>query len=412
MLQPRHSIAPAPIALTALIALGVLAVPAAQADSVTEWSEKTAQIASAESMTPRAVMTAALSQVAVYEAVNGITRKYPRPRFDLGAARDASVDAAVAAASRAVLAKFAPDSQSARIEQEYRAALAAIPDGAAKERGIAVGELAAKRVMESRAQDNWQVKESYRPRAQPGKYIPTAAPVMSHWPQRTGWVIERADQFRPGPPTPLDSALWARDYEEIRVLGARENSGRTAEQTEIARVWQTTAPIIYFQVIKSVSGQPGRDATRNARLYSTVTQAMDDAMIAIFDAKYAYEFWRPVTAIRNGDLDGNDATPRDPSWLPFIETPMHPEYPCAHCVLAGAVGAVLKADLGTDPVPVLSTTSPTAPGVVRKWNTVDAFVQEVSNGRIYDGVHYRNSTEIGSDMGRKVGELAVTRNMR
>jgi len=407
MLQLRHTLAP-----VALIALAGLDAPATRADTITDWSEKTAQIASAEAMTPRAVMTAALAQVAVYEAVNGITRKYPGARLDLGAARDASVDAAVAAASRVVLTKFAPASQSARIEEEYRTALAAVADGEAKQRGIAVGELAAQKVMESRAQDNWNAKESYRPRTTPGKYIPTAAPVMSHWPQRTGWVIERADQFRPGPPAALDSARWARDYEEIRSLGARDNSGRTAEQTEIARVWQTTAPIIYFQVVKSVSSQAGRDPTRNARLYSTVTQAMDDALMTIFDAKYTYEFWRPVTAIRNGDLDGNDATQRDASWVPFIETPMHPEYPCAHCVLAGAVGAVLKADLGKDPVPVLSTTSPTAPGVVRKWNSVDAFVQEVSNGRIYDGVHYRYSTEVGSDMGRKVGELAVSRNMR
>jgi hypothetical protein len=131
----------------------------------------------------------------------------------------------------------------------------------------------------------------------------------------------------------------------------------------------------------------------------------------VFDAKYAYQFWRPFTAIRNGDQDGNDATERDPAWLPFIETPMHPEYPCAHCTAAGAYGAVLLAEIGNGPTPRLSGTSPTLPGATRTWASVADFVQEVSNARIYDGVHYRNSAEVGSALGRKVGELAVSKLM-
>jgi PAP2 superfamily len=139
---------------------------------------------------------------------------------------------------------------------------------------------------------------------------------------------------------------------------------------------------------------------------------MDDALIAVFDAKYHYNFWRPVTAIRNGDIDGNDATERELSWLPFIDTPMHPEYPCAHCIVAGAVGAVLQAEIGGGSVPTLTTNSTTAKGAARSWTKVDDFVQEVSNARIYDGVHYRNSTEVGRIMGKQVGDLAAAKYLR
>ena len=168
-------------------------------------------------------------------------------------------------------------------------------------------------------------------------------------------------------------------------------------------------PPIYHGVVRSVATVPGREVTQNARLFAAVTQATDDALIAIFDAKYHYNFWRPVTAIRNGDIDGNDATERDPSWTPFIDTPMHPEYPCAHCILSSAVGTVLQAEIGTGPMPTLTTTSVTAKGAARSWTKIDDFMQEVANARIYDGVHYRNSTEVGTAMGKQIGELAAAK---
>jgi hypothetical protein len=136
---------------------------------------------------------------------------------------------------------------------------------------------------------------------------------------------------------------------------------------------------------------------------------MDDAGIAILDAKYHYNFWRPVTAIRNGDTDGNEATERDPSWTPFIDTPMHPEYPCAHCIVAATVGTLLQAEIGTGPMPTLTTTSDTAPGAARSWTKIDDFMQEVANARIYDGVHYCTSTEVGTDMGKKIGKLVAAK---
>lgn len=145
--------------------------------------------------------------------------------------------------------------------------------------------------------------------------------------------------------------MWARDFNEVKALGSKNSQQRSAEQTEIARFWEEVMPPIYHGIVRSVANMPGREVTQNARLFAAVTQASDDALIAVFDAKYHYGFWRPVTAIRNADIDGNDATARDPSWIPFIDTPMHPEYPCAHCIVSAAVGTVLQAEIGAGQPP-------------------------------------------------------------
>jgi len=239
--------------------------------------------------------------------------------------------------------------------------------------------------------------------------VPTATPAVPQWSLRKTWLLQRADQFRPGPPPALTSARWASDYDELKSLGGRDSKLRSAEQTEIGRFWDYSLPAVYHGVVRSVALQPGRDVLANAHLFATVAQAMDDALIAVMDAKYSYNFWRPVTAIRNGDLDGHDDTERDASWAPLIETPMHPEYPCAHCILAGTVATVLKAEGRERPLPVLSTTSPTAAGVVRRWNNPDDFMHEVALARIVGGVHYRNSSEVGLAMGQRIGEWALAR---
>jgi len=217
-------------------------------------------------------------------------------------------------------------------------------------------------------------------------------------------VMTSSDQFRPAPPPSLTSDVWKRDFDEIKAVGGKSSTRRTAEQTAIAQFWEATLPVVYWPVARSVTSAPGRDLTDNARLLAVAAMAMDDALIAVFDAKYTYNFWRPVTAIRNAEGDA-----RDPGWTPFIDTPMHPEYPCAHCIVSASLGAVLQAEIGSGPAPTLSSSSSTAAGAVRTWSTVDDFVKEVAVARIYDGVHYRNSTEVGTAMGKKVGELAVQR---
>jgi len=161
------------------------------------------------------------------------------------------------------------------------------------------------------------------------------------------------------------------------------------------------------ELVRSVAVAPGRDVQRNARLLASAAQAMDDALTAVFDGKYHYGFWRPITAIRSGDRDGNEATAPDAQWQPLVETPMHPEYPCAHCIVAAAVATVLEEEIGPGARAELATTSPTAPGETRRYTSLDEFVEEVSSARIFDGVHYRNSTEVGAAMGREVGRLFI-----
>jgi len=401
-------------ALVTLLALVVLAATSAlaEADVVTDWNITAGDIVVAAKIPPPpAYRVMAVVQTAVYEAVNAVTQRYPSNGVKLNVAPGASVEAAVAAANRAVLSKLIPSHQAA-IDSAYQAALAAIPSVAGKPEGIAVGEKAAAAVFALRADDGGTALEVYRPRTAAGVYVPTVIPAVPHWPRRKPWVMGSAEQFRPGPPPDLSSSRWARDYNEIKALGAKNSTQRTAEQTAIARFWEATQPTIYFPVVRSVASMAGREVTQNARLLAVASQGMDDALIAVFDAKYHYEFWRPVTAIRNGDIDGNDATERDASWVPFIDTPMHPEYPCAHCINSAAIGAVLQAEIGAGPTPTLSTASPTASGMVRTWTRIEDFVQEVANGRIYDGVHYRTSTEVGSAMGRRIGELAAMKYLR
>jgi hypothetical protein len=224
--------------------------------------------------------------------------------------------------------------------------------------------------------------------------------------------MERGSQFRPGPPPALTSQQWALDYNEIKDWGGNKSTLRTAQQTEIGLFWAMVGPGAWEPIVRQLAASPGRTLLQNARLFALTEMAAADAYIAIFDAKYTFNFWRPITAIRNGDLDGNDQTVRVPDWEPLIETPLHPEYPCAHCVTSGAVAAVLESEFGAGNTPVLSMTSPTAPGVVHKWSSIKEWADEVSLARIYGGIHYRNSTVVGRAMGKKLGDLAVSTYLR
>jgi len=388
-----------------LAAVTLAGAPGAHADVVTDANAKATEVASRHPATPIAVRMMAIVQVSVFEAANAITGRYPPYRAKLTPAPGASVDAAVAAATRGALLKLMP-AQQAAIDADYQAALKPVADGPAKSQGIAVGEQAAAAILAMCADDGAVAADAYRPHTTAGLYVPTLLPAVPHWGKRRPWVLTRGDQFRPGPPPSLTSETWTRDYNEIKAIGGKTSTQRTPEQTAIAKFWEATAPAVYWPVARAVATAPGRDLTDNARLLAVAAMAMDDALIAVFDAKYTYNFWRPVTAIRNGH-DGNDAATREPGWTPFIDTPMHPEYPCAHCIVSASLGAVLAAEIGAGPGPRLSSASSTAQGAVRTWATVDDFTQEVAVARIYDGVHYRNSTVVGTAMGKQIGELAV-----
>jgi hypothetical protein len=348
----------------------------------------------------------ALAQNAVFEAVNAITSRYPRDRVDFGPAQGASIDAAIAAASRAVLLHEAPTLKQ-QTEAAYQQALAKIPEGDARTRGINIGERAAADVIDKHPDDTIGHEEPYRPVTAPGVYVVTTLPLGVAVSQHKPWFMKSAAQFRPGPPPSLKSPIWTRDYNETKTVGAVNSTTRTPEQTDIARFWATALPDIHIGIVRSVATAPGRDVTRNARLYAAVTAGMNEAEISIFEAKYHYLFWRPITAIRNGDKDGNDATERDAGWLPLIATPIQPEYPCGHCILASTVATIIHIETSDGPVPTLSTVSNTLRGVTRHWTRTEDLVSEVSNARIWDGVHYRNSAEVGNQMGEQVARLVA-----
>jgi hypothetical protein len=392
------------VALWSVLALGT----GAQADTVTDWNQTACDIVGKLGPGAPGARVMAAVQVAVFEAVNAIEPRYQPYLQRVSAPAGASVDAAIAAANRAVLVGMMP-AEKAAVDAAYEAALKGMPDSAAKTDGIAVGEKAAAQVLARATADGANGPDNYQWQTALGRYVPTVIPAVPTWPRRKPWVMDSASQFRPGPPPELSSETWARDLKEVRELGGKNSTTRTAAQTDIARFWEETRPLVYHPLMRSVALMPGRSLVQNARLYAAGTMAMDDALIAVFDAKYTYNFWRPITAIRTEHQAGGSKAVADLGWTPFITTPMHPEYPCAHCVASGALGAVIREELQGKPAPKLSSSSPTAQGAVREWDSVEAFMDEVRMARIYDGVHYRNSTVEGNKIGMSVGALVQKR---
>jgi hypothetical protein len=285
--------------------------------------------------------------------------------------------------------------------------LSAIADGEAKSKGIELGKKAAAEIIALRANDGSNTPESYRPQTSPGVYVPTVVPVESTVAKITPWVMREASQFRPPPPPALTSEVWTKDLNEIRELGSINSTRRTAEQTTIGRFWFFTGPRTWNPVVRQIATAKNMDLVDCARLYALTAMAASDAFIAVFDGKYAYNLWRPVTAIRNADITNNPATPREAAWLPLGPTPMHPEYPCAHCIISAAVSNVMQGIVGNE-VAEITLASPTAPGVTRKWTRLQDYSDEIANSRIYAGFHYRFSMEAGKDMGKKIAELTVS----
>jgi hypothetical protein len=396
--------------LLALVLLSALA-STSRADVIMDWNARADSIATDKRLLPPVHgRVLAIMHVAMFEAVNAIERRYVPYRLNLVADRKTSGEVAAAVAGRDVLVDLYPDQKSG-LDALLAETLNKVEEGPAKERGIILGRKAAVEILELRSADGGDASESYRPVAQPGVYVPTTLPAASTVSGFTPWVMSSAAQFRPGGPPALTSDTWTRDLNEIREIGGLNSKTRTAEQTDIGKFWFLTGARTYNPIVQQVAQHRKMDLLDCARLYALASMAAEDAFIAVFDAKYTFNFWRPVTAIRNADQDGNSATPRDATWLPLGDTPMHPEYPCAHCITSAAVAAVLRGVVGED-VGEIAVTSPTAPGVVRRWTRLDDYRDEVSNARVWAGFHYRFSTEVGKDMGKKIGELTIATQLR
>jgi hypothetical protein len=408
-LTARHIRLVSALCIAAAIDLG--AAFGARADAVSDWNARAEAIAVEKRMLPPPnARGMAILHIAVFEAVNAVDRRYSPYRLDLAAGQGASKEAAAAAAAHAVLVALHPD-QSKALDADLLASLQQIPDGEARANGIVLGKQAAAGILAWRATDGANAPESYRPHTAAGVYVPTAVPVSSTYGRVMPWAMTSGAQFRPGPPPPLTSASWAKDLNEVRELGGRAASRRSAEQTDIGRFWFVTGPQAWNPIVRQLAAIRKLDIVDSARLFALVAIATDDAFIAVFEAKYHHNFWRPITAIRNADLAGNPATPRDPAWLPLGDTPMHPEYPCAHCITSMAAAAVMQSVFG-DSIPEVSMTSATAPGVTRRWTRLQDYADEVAMARIYAGFHYRFSNAAALDMGRRIAELAVQTKLR
>jgi len=391
----------APIVL--LIALGT---PAA-ADMITDWNEKAIALVTKHRMLPpQAERVIACVHVAMFDAVNSIEGRYRPYRVALSAAKGTSKEAAAAVAAAMVLTKLFPN-DAEELNSLMAADLMSIPQSSSKSDGIKLGQEVALRTIADREGDGADAPDAYRPKTSPGVYVPTPITASSMWPNLKPFAMTSPSQFRPQPPIALGSTEWAADYNEIKALGGKNSSRRTARQTEDANFWLITGPASYYPIVRQLVTAKKMDLVDSARFMALASTAVADTFIAVFDAKYHYEFWRPITAIRNGDMDDNPATDADATWQPIDNTPMHPEYPCAHCISSAAIATVIEAVLGSADIPPVTMTSPTAPGATHRWTNVWAYADEVSMARIYAGFHYRFSTRVGQDMGRKIGQLVV-----
>jgi PAP2 superfamily len=374
------------------------------ANVINDWDEKAAAVVTP--MPPyHGQRVLAMVHVAMFDAVNSIERRYRPYLVQLPADPTTSKEAAAAAAAAAVLATI--DSKTAgEMKVTIATYLASIPDGGAKSDGVKLGEAVAARVLEARVNDGADAPDAYRPRTTPGVYVPTPITWASMWPNMKPFAIANPSQFRPNPPISLESKEWATDFNEVKDYGGKISAKRTVQQTETARFWLIGTEA-YYPFVRQLVTAKQMSVVDSARFMALVTVGLNDALIAVLDAKYHYNFWRPITSIRNGDTDGNPATDREATWQPIDDTPMFPEYPCGHCLLSGAFAAVVEAVLGTKDIPEVAMTSATAPGVTHRWTNMTTFTEEVANARIWAGFHYRFSNRVGTDMGHKIGEYVV-----
>jgi hypothetical protein len=399
--------------LFAVCVIALLPTAIAHANVVTDWDAKAMDVIQGNAPAPPPEIgpaggerIATIMHLAMFGAVNTIDPRYRPYDGQTHFQVDASQEAAATSAAATVLIKMLPE-KAADISQARDAYLARIPDGDAKNRGVKLGEEMAFKAIESRLNDGYGAPNAFRPVTQPGVYTETMPTYGWDISTMRPFVLTSPSQFRPPPPIALSSDEWAKNYNEMKDYGEKDSPRRTPRQTEDAKFWLTVSPGSNQPLARQIAIKKNMSIVDSARFMTLVTMAQMDAAIAVFDAKYKYAFWRPITAIRNGDIDGNPATERVAAWQPIALTPLHPEYPCAHCIITGAMAGAISAILDTDEIPESELISPTAPGVVHRYTSLHAFNNEVSEARILAGFHWRFSTEVGKDMGWKIGAYTV-----
>jgi hypothetical protein len=400
-------------ATAAIATLTAFAACSARADAVTDWNEtsievmKTARVAG----NPWS-RTLAMVHVAMSDAINSVQGRYTRYVSTIPAVPGASAEAAGSTAARQILVQLYPN-QKGMIEDAYAASMKSIPDGPAKNQGIALGEQVGAAIHADRSADGTNVAETYRPVTSPGVWVPTTLPLFAQYAQAKPWVLKSADQFRPGRPPELSSALYARDYNETKNVGGAKSTVRTPEQTEAVKFWtQANLGPAWQAAARQLSAAKGLTLAENARLFALLNMGLANTFINDWDAKFTYNFWRPITAIRNGDMDGNDATERDPGWTPLNDTPMHPEYPSQASIICGVAIGVLESVFGPKPAIAITSTDVMNPNLKRQFKSIGELDEEHRNVRVWGGIHFRNSLDVGYDMGRKIAAYLVDNSLK
>jgi len=396
----------------------------AAADVVVHWNVVALRATAAAPVDPpRETRSLAMVQGAVFDAVNSITGGFDPYLAAVPAPPDASTTAAATAAGHDVLAALYP-AQQAELDEEYRASLAGVPDGPGKDAGVDTGRQAAAHMLSRRAGDGADEAAATAETAEPtertepavGTWRPTPPGMRQAlepgWGQVTPFALQHGSQHRPEAPARLTSEAYARDFDEVKAVGSETSTTRTAEQTTTARFWAATGPQGWNQPAHQLAIAKHLSVTEAARLLAQLSFAEADAAIAAWDAKFTFRQWRPVTAIRQAEADGNPATTADPHWTPLLVTPPFPDYIAGHSTLAGAAEAVLESWFGRRPGITMTMTSAAAPGVTHRFSTFRAISDEVGDARVWAGVHWRTSCATGRAVGRKIGRFVSTQTLR
>lgn len=401
--------------MTSLIRFSIflLAIGAAMADEVTDWTQTMLLATLTAPATPAPVTTrvAAIFQSAVFDAVNGVDRRYTPIYVPPAAPPGTSLRAAAVQAGYATLVNLYPN-QKASFDQQRAASLAAITDtNDAVQAGLTWGQYVADQIWAWRSQDGFSdTPPPYLGGTDPGEWRPTppamAPGLVPQLAQVTPWVLRSPSQFRPAGPVAMTSDQYTADFNEVKSMGSSTNSGRTADATLYANFWQVGNPPDYWdQVVTSLAAQRHWSTIETARMLALVNIGMADAMIGCWDAKYTYSSWRPITAIQLADTDGNDATAPDTAWTPLIVTPPFPEYPSAHSCASGAAAHILSQTLGEETS--INIVSNAMPGVTRMFHSFSAALAEVMNARVFGGIHFRTACVDGTALGISVGDYVM-----
>src|SRR5262245_1355657 len=398
------------LAFAMLIAV---ATGSARADTVTDWNLTAIEVMKVARVAGNPwSRTLAMVHVSMSDAINAVQGRYTRYIATVPDQPGASAEAAASAAARQILVQLYPNQKSI-IEEAYAASVKVIPEGSAKAKGVALGEQVAAAIQADRATDGTNVPDVYRPLTTPGVWVPTTPPLFAQYARARPWVLKSADQFRPGPPPQLSSTLYARDYNETKSLGGARSTARTPAQSEAVKFWtQANLGPAWQAAARQLSAAKGLGLAENARLFALLNMGVANTFITDWDAKFTYNFWRPVTAIRNGDQDDNDATERDAGWTSFNDTPMHPEYPSQAAIISGTVVAILESVFGPKPVIPFTATDLFDTNVKRQFNNIAEMDEEHSNVRVWGGIHFRNSLYVGYDMGKKSAAYLIDNSLK